>query len=145
MSVCTCNSTVPINNFCSMLHFFPERTGYKQRRHSEITANVSFLVLFLSVHCLPLTLCVFCFPKNLQLDYSHISQDKSKDWSQSMQDAIPHCCLYVIKVHDLKENFPAVPGSQREKLWQEFFTTVGSQIRRYLNINPLRVQMSMEP
>jgi hypothetical protein len=122
VSVCTCNSTVPINNFCSMLHFFPERTRYKQRRHSESTANVSFLVLFLSVHCLPLTVCVFCFPKNLQLDYSHICQVKSEDWTQSMQDAIPHCCFYVIKVHDLKASFPAVPGGQKEKLWREFFT-----------------------
>ncbi len=28
--------------------------------------------------------------------------------------------LYVIKVHELIGSFSAVPGGQREKLWQEF-------------------------
>ncbi len=38
-----------------------------------------------------------------------------------MQDAIPHHGCYVIKVHDLKGSSFAVPGGQREKLWQDFF------------------------
>jgi len=38
-----------------------------------------------------------------------------------MQDAIPHCGFYVMKVHDLIESFSVVPGGEREKLWQKFF------------------------
>ncbi len=43
---------------------------------------------------------------------------KLKDWTQSVQAAMP-CGFYVIKVHDLKRSFFAIPGGQREKLWQE--------------------------
>jgi hypothetical protein len=38
-----------------------------------------------------------------------------------MQDAAPHHGFYVIKLHDLKGSFSAVPAGQREKLWQKFF------------------------
>jgi hypothetical protein len=41
--------------------------------------------------------------------------------TQSLQDAIPHHGCFVIKVHYLKGSSFAVPGGQREKLWQEFF------------------------
>jgi len=43
-ATCLCAPAIPLypsTNFCRMLHFFPERTGYKQRRHSEITANAN--------------------------------------------------------------------------------------------------------
>lgn len=42
-------STVPINNFCSKQHFLPEHRGLNQKRHSEITVIVRFLVLVLSL------------------------------------------------------------------------------------------------
>jgi hypothetical protein len=38
-----------------------------------------------------------------------------------MQDAIPHCGFYVMKVHDLIGSFSVAPGGEREKLWQKFF------------------------
>jgi hypothetical protein len=38
-----------------------------------------------------------------------------------MQDAIPHCGFYVMKVHDLIGSFSVVPGGEREKLWQKLF------------------------
>jgi hypothetical protein len=63
-----------------------------------------------------------------------------------VQDAVPHHDFYVIKVHDSEGGFSAVPGGQREKLCQEFFHNGGiTDQRKYLNINPVRVNMSMEP
>ncbi len=52
----------------------------------------------------------------------------------SMQDAVvPHRGFCVIKPHDLKGSFSAVPAGQREKLWREFHLgpseMVVSQIR----------------
>jgi len=47
------------------------------------------------------------------------SQANRKIGTQSMQGAIPHRGFYVMKVHNLVE-FSAVPGGEREKLWQEF-------------------------
>jgi hypothetical protein len=38
-----------------------------------------------------------------------------------MQDEVPHHDFYVIKLHELKGSYKAVPTGQREKLWREFF------------------------
>ncbi len=121
-SVCTCNSTSPIDNFSSTLHFFPEFTGQKQRRHSENTAIVSF--------CCYSSLCVkptaflsqyvwlVCLPKDVDLI---IVGSKSKNWTPSVQDAEPRGGFFVIKLHDLTGSFPAVSVGHREKRWREFF------------------------
>jgi hypothetical protein len=37
--------------------------------------------------------------------HNDIFGSKSKDWTQYMQDAIPHRSLYVVKVHDLIGSF----------------------------------------
>ncbi len=50
---------------------------------------------------------------------SDIFTVKLKDWTQSVQAAIP-CGFYMITVHDLKRSFFVIPGAQREKLSQEF-------------------------
>ncbi len=57
--VCSPNSTLPISNFCSTPHFFPERT--KQKRHrNHGNCKVSCVVpLCVSVHCFLLTVRVF--------------------------------------------------------------------------------------
>jgi hypothetical protein len=34
---------------------------------------------------------------------------KSRGWTQSMQDAIPHRGFYLIKLHDLKGSSSAIP------------------------------------
>ncbi len=56
---------------------------------------------------------------------------------------------YVIKVHDLITSFLTVPAGQKERLWREFLMDprpVGiTDQKRYLNTNPVRVHMSMEP
>ncbi len=57
--VCSPNSSLPISNFCSTPHFFPERTKQKrQRNHGN--CKVSCVVpLCVSVHCFLLTVRVF--------------------------------------------------------------------------------------
>jgi hypothetical protein len=65
--VCTRNFTLYTNSLRSTPLFIPDSPEWKQRRHSEITAIVSFPVLFLSMYCLLLTIRVFCFLKNLHL------------------------------------------------------------------------------
>jgi hypothetical protein len=59
VSVCPVNPNLPINNYCSTPDFFPECTEWKQRRQSELPANVSFLALFLS-QCVS-TICLSWF------------------------------------------------------------------------------------
>jgi hypothetical protein len=39
---------------------------------------------------------------------------KSRGWIQSLQNAIPHPCLYVIRVHDLAGSFSPVPEGHTE-------------------------------
>jgi len=63
-----------------------------------------------------------CAGFNSFLDHkSSSSSSTTTDWTHSMQDAAPHRAFYVIKLHDLKGSFSAVPAGQREKLWQKFF------------------------
>jgi hypothetical protein len=54
-------------------------------------------------------------------NYSDIISVKSKDCTQSRQDAKPRHAFYVSEVHDSKGIFPAILGNQTEKLWWEFF------------------------
>ncbi len=75
----------------------------------------------LSFYCLLVTIRVFCLPNNLDLIVMTSSGVSKRDWTPSMQDAIPHRGFYVIKVHYLIGSFSAVPRGQREKLWCEFF------------------------
>jgi hypothetical protein len=48
-----------------------------------------------------------------------------------MQNAIPQCSFYGIKVLNSMGSFSAVLGGQIEKLWQEFLCPqqLGSQVR----------------
>jgi hypothetical protein len=102
------------NFFCCTPHFYPNCTGWKRRRYSEITAIASFLVLLLCV-CLSNAFFSCLFAEKCR---SHIFGKRSKDWTHSTQDAVPYRGFYVIKLHDLKGNFSAVPAGQREKLWR---------------------------
>jgi hypothetical protein len=91
-------------------------------RHSEITAIVSFLVLFFSA-CLSTDffsqyLCLVYLPKDFDLE---IVGSKSKNWTPSAQHAEPQGGFCVIKLYHLKGSFSAVPVGQREKRWREFF------------------------
>jgi hypothetical protein len=47
-----------------------------------------------------------------------------------MQNAIPQCSFYGIKVLNLMGSFSAVLGGQLEKLWQEFFCVLSNWDRR---------------
>jgi hypothetical protein len=104
----------------------------------------------LSFYCLLVTVRVFCLPNNLDLIVMTSSGVSKRDWTPSMQDAIPHRGFYVIKVHDLIGSFSTVPRGQREKLWCEFFLDPlqgGDHGSEKVTGHQLcqRVHMSMEP
>jgi hypothetical protein len=63
----------------------------------------------LSFYCLLVTVRVFCLSNNLDLIVMTSSGVSKRDWTPSMQDAIPHRGFYVIKVHDLIGSFSADP------------------------------------
>jgi hypothetical protein len=115
VSLCTSNSTLHINSLRSTPLFIPDCPEWKQRRHSKITANVSFLVLFLSMYCLLLTIRVFCFLKNVELI--------CLQWYRPSQierlDTICAKCntssgFSVIRFHHLKRSFSPVPEGHTE-------------------------------
>jgi len=66
-----------------------------------------------------------------------------------MQDAVPHRGFYVIKLHDLKGSFAAVPAGRRNCGGSSFWILHNGGItdqRRLVNIKPsVRVHMSIEP
>jgi hypothetical protein len=59
-----------------------------------------------------------CLLKNVDPD---VFGSKSKDWTHSIQNTLPHRGYYVIKLHHSKGNFYTLAAGQREKLWREFF------------------------
>ncbi len=79
------------------------------------TANVSFLVLFLSMYCLLLTIRVFCFLKNVEL----ICLQCYRPSQIERLDTICAKCntssgFSVIRFHHLKRSFSPVPEGHTE-------------------------------
>jgi len=107
-------------------------------------------VLFLFVYCLLLTVtCVLFAGNSWADDYSDISASKSKDWTQSMQDAClvlaPMWLKYMIwrEVWCSSSSWRSQKKSVAGVLFRSF-TMVGSQIwEGNWTSNPVRVPMSM--
>jgi hypothetical protein len=143
LSVCTHNSTLPINNVCSALLpsgvLLPQSALNRNRGSAQRSQRFKDLLCCssLSDYCLLLTVGVFGLLKNLDLiiliSFEANQKGKSKGWTQSMQDGVPHCVFYVIKVYDLKGSFLCSPcRSVRETVVGVLFGSfirVGSHIR----------------
>jgi hypothetical protein len=139
-------STVPINNFCSTQHFFPEHRVLKQKRQSEITVIVRFLALVLSIYvCLMPTCQSTCgwFVCRKMLTWSSLEANH-KLGDLPCKDTVPRGGSSVIKLFLFERKFFCNPQRSDRNGGETFLDPSQWWDRRwektYLNIHAAKLR-----